>query len=733
MTLVISELLRRVRPGGLLIALLACGGDGPTEPANPDLLIVISAGNNQTGTVGVALASPVQVLVTDLFNQPTPGRVVNFVVLSGGGTASNTIMTDANGIATGTWQLGTIAGSPQVLEARVLTPAGLRKKVDFSAAAIAGAPDTIVVHSGAIVSGAAGTPVRVLPAVRLADQFGNPVPHHQVSFAVTGGGGTVQGGSALTDSLGIAVVGGWTLGPAEGAHTLSATAAGLAGGVTFQATATSPVPSQLTILTQPSATVTSGVLLTQQPVVQIANSSGDAIPQAGIQITASVATGPGAALTPVASVSTDVNGMATFSGLTLSGTIGSYTLAFTGPGLSPDTSTAITVAPGPATTLAINAGNSQSVNAGTTVPVAPAVIVTDAWGNGIANIAITFSLGSGNGGIAGAAQLTGGDGIATLGTWQLGPLSGPNSLVATATPAGLANDPVTFTATALGDFWTPVAVMTTPRKFTAYAVVLNLLFVAGGRDVSLGVQDIVEVYSSATNAWTPRVTMATPRSGAAGGSINGKLYVAGGSTTAGPMMTGEVFTPGTTPTWDPIANLPSERSFSAAAVINGLFYLAGGTSTGGQIGTTVFYDPVANSWTAGADLPAVRTDAVGVAYNGNMYLVGGQSGTSVDGALLAYDPQSGTWTPLASMPTPRTHANAEVVNGKIYVMGGQVAGGGVTAVVEVYNPATNIWSAAASLPAGRSAAASGVIDGIIYLAGGNGPGAVTGVVETYVP
>jgi len=81
----------------------------------------------------------------------------------------------------------------------------------------------------------AGTNVGTAPAVKVADQFGNPVSGVLVTFAVASGGGAVTGASANTGADGIARVGSWRLGNAVGSNSLTASAAGLAN-VTFTAT-----------------------------------------------------------------------------------------------------------------------------------------------------------------------------------------------------------------------------------------------------------------------------------------------------------------------------------------------------------------------------------------------------------------------------------------------------------------------------------------------------------------
>ena len=81
----------------------------------------------------------------------------------------------------------------------------------------------------------------VPPTVVVTDAADHPVPGLAVAFAVTGGGGSVTGGNAMTDFTGTARPESWVLGPDPGANTLDATIAGLAP-VTFTAEGKAPLP-----------------------------------------------------------------------------------------------------------------------------------------------------------------------------------------------------------------------------------------------------------------------------------------------------------------------------------------------------------------------------------------------------------------------------------------------------------------------------------------------------------
>src|SRR5439155_1196257 len=93
---------------------------------------------------------------------------------------------------------------------------------------------------------------------------------------------------------------------------------------------------------------------------------------------------------------TDPNGAATFSGLTLTGTVGSYTLSFGGTGITPVSSGPIALSAGAAASIAANGGGT-SAPAGTAVTPPPAVIVKDAGGNPVSGVAVTFAASPGGG------------------------------------------------------------------------------------------------------------------------------------------------------------------------------------------------------------------------------------------------------------------------------------------------------------------------------------------------
>lgn len=213
-----------------LLAYIACKGEKAVDPSVATT-IAANSSTSLTGTAGTQVSPAPSILVKDQFGAPMAGATVNLLVLSGGGTVSSTtVTTNASGVATAAWTLGpTIGNNALNMWAGTLTA------VTFSATSTAGAAASLTKSAGDNQAGSEGTAVPVPPAVLLKDVNGNATAGVVVTFTVASGGGSVTGGTATSNAVGVATVGSWTLG-ALGTNTLTASATGLQT-VTFTATA----------------------------------------------------------------------------------------------------------------------------------------------------------------------------------------------------------------------------------------------------------------------------------------------------------------------------------------------------------------------------------------------------------------------------------------------------------------------------------------------------------------
>lgn len=279
------------------------------------------------------------------------------------------------------------------------------------------------------------------PAVRVFDDRGTGVPGITVNFAVTSGGGTITGPTAVTNFDGVAAVGSWVLGTTAGANTLVATPQGVTlPAVTFIANGNAGAAVTITKVSGDAQTDTAGTLLESPFVVRLNDAFGNVVP--ATPVTFAVASG-GGTVAPATPVLTNAQGTAS-ARLTLGRTIGAQTVTATTAGVAPTTFT-VTARTGAATAIAkVAASDNQSAPVNSGVPVPPTVLLTDVVGNPVSGVVVTFMVASGGGRVGTTTATTGADGRATSGFWVLGPAAGPNTVTATA--AGVSGT-VTFTAT----------------------------------------------------------------------------------------------------------------------------------------------------------------------------------------------------------------------------------------------------------------------------------------------
>src|SRR5205823_6326339 len=95
-------------------------------------------------------------------------------------------------------------------------------------------------------------------------------------------------------------------------RTQSFAATGLTGVNSATVTLTAGAATQLTVTTEPSSTAQSGVPFAQQPVIQVRDASGNPVSQAGVTVTAAIATG-GGTLGGTLTATTTETGVATFT------------------------------------------------------------------------------------------------------------------------------------------------------------------------------------------------------------------------------------------------------------------------------------------------------------------------------------------------------------------------------------------------------------------------------------
>ncbi len=200
-----------------------------TATAGPASAIKQVSDSSQPIVVGHAAVTRPVVRVTDSYGNPVPNAAVNFQADQGASTLSGTSqLTDPDGEATlGSWTIGLDAG-PYAIRAYLLNGTS-------AVFAATGIPASLMAVEGLGQTANVGTALPVAPAVRAGRDDGSPLPNVPVDFGVIGGGGSVDGGAAVTGGDGIARPTRWIIGPVAGNNRVQATTLGRTP-VTFDAT-----------------------------------------------------------------------------------------------------------------------------------------------------------------------------------------------------------------------------------------------------------------------------------------------------------------------------------------------------------------------------------------------------------------------------------------------------------------------------------------------------------------
>ncbi|MFN0177946.1 MAG: leishmanolysin-related zinc metalloendopeptidase [Gemmatimonadales bacterium] len=419
---------RAVLVSGLVaIASVGCGGEKPTG-ASRQVTLSIVRGGGQSGEVAAQLGSAVTLRLRD-GEGPIGGVAVAMTAATGSGTVTPaTVITDAIGEVSFTWQLGNTAGPQSAVASAPGTPS-----ITVSATGLAGPPAGMETASAPLQYAVAGRPVPVAPAVRVVDRFGNGIEGATVEFVLQEGVGTITGASTQTDGTGVGRIGGWTLGRKAGNQFLVAAAFGRI--VNFIGYAT---PAGLVPLGPTQQVANVGTEVPIAPIVRAVD--GDGLPLALVEVSFEVKAG-GGRVTRGAGLS-GLDGVIRVGSWVLGTTAALNELEVTSPGLpAPTKFSAVASDPPPAVMTAFTSTNVAGF-AGNFV-AAPSVRVVDAAGRPVAGRQISFRVVSGGGTIHRADAPLDASGIGALGGWRLGLSGGVQEVQAEL--GGVA--PVTFAVT----------------------------------------------------------------------------------------------------------------------------------------------------------------------------------------------------------------------------------------------------------------------------------------------
>jgi hypothetical protein len=421
-----SESVRRLIVAAALALPAALATCKSSEAPNPATTIVITPSPVTLAALG--RTQQLAAVVKDRSGGVMTGAVVAW---SGGSTAAAVSATGvvtalANGTASVTATSGAATQNVSVTVAQV------------------GALITQVSGNGQ--TGTIGQPLPQPLIVQVSDSTGHLAAGVTVSFAVTGGGGSVGTPSAPTSASGQAQTT-WTLGTAAGTQTVSATVSGApASPLPLTATGNPGAAKSVALQAGNHQKAVSGTAAAIRPAVIVQDAFNNPTP--GVTVTFATTAGNGS-----------VTGAVQFTNASGIATVGTWTLGNAGP----DTLTAtvsgggITGNPvtfvdtcfasvGPPATVVPYVGNNAIGLVGWGVNVRPAVRLTDANGFPVPGATVTFAVTGGGGSGTSLVTTTNAQGIGQVGSWVLGPAAGVNSMTATVSGSGIA--PVAFADTA---------------------------------------------------------------------------------------------------------------------------------------------------------------------------------------------------------------------------------------------------------------------------------------------
>jgi hypothetical protein len=281
----------------------------------------------------------------------------------------------------------------------------------------------------------------VTPAVQVAvqDAQSNTVTTATTSITVTIGtnpaSGTLAGTTTVAAVNGVATFSTLSLNTAGTGYTLTATATALTAATSGAFNISVGAAAKLVFAIQPSNAV-AGAAITPTVQVAVQDVQGNIVTTAATSITVAIGTNPGSGTLAGTTTAAPVNGVATFSTLSLNTPGTGYTLTATATGLTGATSNAFNISVGPAAKLVFTVQPGNAV-AGVAMTPAVKVAVQDAQGNTVttATTSITLAIGTNpaSGTLAGTTTVAAVSGVATFANVSINNAGTGYTLTASAT------------------------------------------------------------------------------------------------------------------------------------------------------------------------------------------------------------------------------------------------------------------------------------------------------------
>ena len=374
-----------------------------------------------TAIAGASISPAMTVLVQDANGNTVLGDTSNVsLALSsnpGGGTLSGTTTVAAvNGLATFSGLSIDKSGTGYVLTASAGT---LTNAASNSFNIIIGTAVKLAFLQQP-TNAMAGVSISPAVTVLVQDANGNTVINDtsSVALAITTnpGSGTLSGITTVSAVNGLATFSNLSLDRPGTGYVLTATDGTLSSGTSSGFNITVGVPAKLVFVQQPGNT-TAGATITPALTVLVQDSSGNTVSSDTSSVALAITTNPGSGTLSGNTSVAAVNGIATFSNLSINKAGAGYVLTASDGTLSSAASNGFNITVGAAAQLAFGQQPSAAT-AGFSITPAMTVLVQDAYGNTVtddtSNVSVAISYNPGGGTLSGTTTVAAVNGVATF-------------------------------------------------------------------------------------------------------------------------------------------------------------------------------------------------------------------------------------------------------------------------------------------------------------------------------
>jgi len=372
-----------------------------TNTAGPATTLTATSGGVQSAPISTAFTNPLVATATDVHGNPVSGVSVSFGAPASGAScvlSATSATTAANGTASVMCTANSTAGGPYNV---VASSTGLNS-VDFALTNTAGAPANLTATSGGGQSATVGAAFTNPLVATVTDSRGNPLSGVSVTFTApaSGASGTFATAPAstidteMTGANGQATSKTYTANSTAGGYNVAASSPGVAS-VFFVETNNAGPAATITATSGAGQSAATSTAFTLPLVATVTDAHSNPVSGVSVTFTAPASGASGTfGTTPPSTTDTETtnsSGVATSKTLTANSTAGGpYNVVASSTGLS-SVNFAETNTAAPPANLTATSGGGQSTKVDTAFANKLVATVTDAHGNPLSGVSVTFT------------------------------------------------------------------------------------------------------------------------------------------------------------------------------------------------------------------------------------------------------------------------------------------------------------------------------------------------------